>query len=128
MALLKLHNIVLNCTTFYNLTLKSTTNKSNLWKLANVCYSINRYCSKCNMKVLNVAEKHDAAKSITAYLSRGTSRKVSNYLLYSISFIKCLLILFVYYFLFIVYLFFIFYLLFNYTFYLLFNYTYKCIR
>ncbi|XP_029663967.1 DNA topoisomerase 3-alpha [Formica exsecta] len=73
MAFFKLHNILLNCTIFYNLTFKSTA--SNLSKLTNVSYSISRYCSKCNMKVLNVAEKHDAAKSIAAYLSRGTSRK-----------------------------------------------------
>ncbi|KAL6425769.1 hypothetical protein ACFW04_009678 [Cataglyphis niger] len=72
MAFLKLYNI-LNCTIFYNLTFKSTAN--NLSKLINASYSINRYYSKCNMKVLNVAEKHDAAKSIAAYLSRGTSRK-----------------------------------------------------
>jgi len=54
------------------------------------------------MKVLNVAEKHDAAKSIAAYLSRGTSRKVNNYLLHSMSFIEYLIILFVYNFLFII--------------------------
>lgn len=102
MAFLKLPNIVLNCTIFYNLTLKSTASKSNLWKLTNVSYSINRYCSKCNMKVLNVAEKHDAAKSIAAYLSRGTSRKVNNYLLHSMSFIEYLITLFVYNFLFII--------------------------
>jgi len=32
------------------------------------------------MKVLNVAEKPDAAKNIAGYLSHGTSRKVSIYL------------------------------------------------
>lgn len=30
------------------------------------------------MKVLHVAEKNDAAKHISAHLSRGTSRRVSN--------------------------------------------------
>lgn len=31
---------------------------------------------KKTMKVLNVAEKNDAAKNIAGYLSRGTSRRV----------------------------------------------------
>ncbi|XP_011878275.1 PREDICTED: DNA topoisomerase 3 isoform X2 [Vollenhovia emeryi] len=37
--------------------------------------SLRRYCSKRIMKVLNVAEKPDAAKNIAGYLSRGASRK-----------------------------------------------------
>ncbi|KMQ86449.1 dna topoisomerase 3-alpha-like protein [Lasius niger] len=35
------------------------------------------------MKVLNVAEKHDAAKNIAAYLSRGTSRKREGFSVYN---------------------------------------------
>ena len=35
------------------------------------------YQANSTMKVLNVAEKNDAAKNIAGYLSRGTSRRVS---------------------------------------------------
>ncbi|XP_029173837.1 DNA topoisomerase 3-alpha-like [Nylanderia fulva] len=80
MALLKLRSIVLNCSILSNQTLKSTTDY--LFKFPNA-YSISRYCSKCNMKVLNVAEKHDAAKNIAAYLSRGTSKKREGFSVYN---------------------------------------------
>lgn len=40
------------------------------------------------MKVLNVAEKHDAAKSIAAYLSRGANRKVNIHILYILSIVE----------------------------------------
>jgi len=35
------------------------------------------------MKILNVAEKPDAAKNIAGYLSRGTSRKINKHLRYA---------------------------------------------
>lgn len=75
MALPKLYNIALNYTIYCGL--KSTI--SNLFSKApvNAFYSLRRYCSK-GMKVLNVAEKPDAAKNIAAHLSRGASRKVNN--------------------------------------------------
>lgn len=73
MALSKLY------TTIY-CSLKSINNLS-IQKPANAFYSLRRYCSKRIMKVLNVAEKPDAAKNIAAHLSRGTSRKVNIYAL-----------------------------------------------
>lgn len=77
MALSKFYNITSNCITFCNRTLESIGSK--LFKPTNVSYGVKRYHSEHNMKVLNVAEKHDAAKNIAGYLSRGTSRKVSSY-------------------------------------------------
>lgn len=74
MAFLKLYNSAYNYVTFYNRTFKGIGSK--LSKAINVSCGIRQYCSEHNMKVLNVAEKHDAAKNIAGYLSRGNSRKV----------------------------------------------------
>lgn len=71
MALSKLYNIALDYTIYYGLK------SNNLSSKKPVFYSLRRYCSKRIMKVLNVAEKPDAAKNIAGYLSRGTSRKVT---------------------------------------------------
>ncbi|RLU22556.1 hypothetical protein DMN91_004834 [Ooceraea biroi] len=77
MALLKFvksHNIaLLNRIISCNLTLKSAV--SSFFKPSVSCLVIRWYCSQHTMKVLNVAEKHDAAKNIAGYLSRGTGRK-----------------------------------------------------
>jgi len=71
----KLYNItLLSRVTPCNLVLKSVTN---FCKPTNASLMVTRwYCLQRTMKVLNVAEKHDAAKNIAGYLSRGTSRKV----------------------------------------------------
>lgn len=48
------------------------------------------YCTSnhiIEMKILNVAEKNDAAKNIAGYLSRGTARRVNILYFYTISFI-----------------------------------------
>jgi len=77
----KLYNItLLNRITPCNLILKSVINSC---KSTNASFIVTRwYCLQHTMKVLNVAEKHDAAKNIAGYLSRGTSRKViSSYIL-----------------------------------------------
>lgn len=48
-----------------------------------ICTNTRFYCQKIEsiantqMKYLNVAEKNDAAKNISAHLSRGTSQRVS---------------------------------------------------
>lgn len=73
----KLYNIVSNCRVSCNHAIKNATDNS--YKYVNASYfARRRYCSESIMKVLNVAEKHDAAKNIAGYLSRGTSRKVRN--------------------------------------------------
>lgn len=83
MALSKLFNITLDYTIYY-VGLKSNNLSSK--KSVNAFYSLRRYCSKGIMKVLNVAEKPDAAKNIAGYLSRGTSRRVNNiYTVHSLS-------------------------------------------
>lgn len=64
-------------TIFYD-TLFPAIRRNIFRKSTNVCYSVRPYSIKCTMKVLNVAEKHDAAKNIAGYLSRGSVRKVSN--------------------------------------------------
>ncbi|XP_012057921.1 PREDICTED: DNA topoisomerase 3-alpha-like [Atta cephalotes] len=73
MAFFKSYTIALNCTIYYGLKSKA----SNLFS-KNLGYTfclLKQYCSKSIMKVLNVAEKPDAAKNIAGYLSHGTSRK-----------------------------------------------------
>jgi len=70
MALSKLFNITLNCTIYYGL--KNTVSNLASKNRTNAFLSLKRYYSKCIMKVLNVAEKPDAAKNIAGYLSRGT--------------------------------------------------------
>jgi len=79
--------ILLNRITLCNLVLKSVTN---FCKPTNASFMVTRrYCLQHTMKVLNVAEKHDAAKNIAGYLSRGSSRKVNNYIfLYIINFFE----------------------------------------
>lgn len=82
MALFRFYNL-LSRVSFCNVTLNQTV--SNSPKFISNLYSIRHYCSKqtfgkCKMKVLNVAEKHDAAKNIAYYLSRGNNRKVNNYI------------------------------------------------
>jgi len=77
MAFLKLCNNTYNCVIFYNRTFKSISSK---FKSISVSYGVRRFCLEHNMKVLNVAEKHDAAKNIAGYLSRGASRKVNSYI------------------------------------------------
>ncbi|KAL6262200.1 hypothetical protein P5V15_007297 [Pogonomyrmex californicus] len=77
MAFFKWHNIALNyisCGPTFK-TFRGIANNFSNKKFAIVFYLPKQYCSKSDMKVLNVAEKHDAAKNIAAYLSRGTSRK-----------------------------------------------------
>jgi hypothetical protein len=77
MALLKLCNIALNYTIFCGP--RSTLNNLCSKKPAYTFHSLRRHCSNRVMKVLNVAEKHDAAKNIAGHLSRGASRKVNIY-------------------------------------------------
>ncbi|XP_032669264.1 DNA topoisomerase 3-alpha isoform X2 [Odontomachus brunneus] len=74
MALFKLYNVV-NCISC-NLTVESIRSTLAVCsKPTNVYCFVKRFSSKRVMKVLNVAEKHDAAKNIAAYLSRGNNRK-----------------------------------------------------
>lgn len=76
MALSKLYNIALNCTIHSGL---KSSNSLSIKRSANTFYSLRGYCSKGIMKILNVAEKPDAAKNISGYLSRGNIRKVTTY-------------------------------------------------
>lgn len=77
MALFKLYNVV-NCISC-NLTVESIRSTlATRSKPINVHCFVKRFSSKRVMKVLNVAEKHDAAKNIAAHLSRGNNRKVNN--------------------------------------------------
>ncbi|XP_011144136.1 DNA topoisomerase 3-alpha isoform X2 [Harpegnathos saltator] len=74
MAFFKLYKLVSSVSC--NLTVASNKYSfSNLYKSTKVPRTVRRYSSKDVMKVLSVAEKHDAAKNIAAFLSRGTSRK-----------------------------------------------------
>ncbi|XP_018404081.1 PREDICTED: DNA topoisomerase 3-alpha isoform X1 [Cyphomyrmex costatus] len=73
MAFFKSYTIALNCTIYHNLKNKASILSSN--NPGNVFCSLRQYCSKSIMKVLNVAEKPDAAKNIAGYLSHGTSRR-----------------------------------------------------
>lgn len=71
-----------NCS---NLLLNVKTLKINTFK-----FSVNICDNKCHessgiMKVLNVAEKNDAAKNIAILLSRGNSNKVNRIFVYSFS-------------------------------------------
>lgn len=76
MALFKLSNIV-NYVSY--LTVKSVKGTlASCGKPTNVYCFVRLLSSKHIMKVLNVAEKHDAAKNIVAHLSRGNNRKVNN--------------------------------------------------
>lgn len=76
MARLRLYKVInfISC----NLIRNFENTISNLYRPTNVFCSVRRYSSGFDMKVLNVAEKHDAAKNIAGYLSRGTSKKVNN--------------------------------------------------
>jgi len=80
MALSKLSNITLNYTIYYGL--KYTVSNLASKNPANAFFSLRRYCSKCIMKILNVAVKPDA-KNIAGYLLRGTSKRVNKHLYYA---------------------------------------------